>query len=75
VASVAPLQPRVETAFADASFSRPFVVDGRAAGVPALDRWLDAMDPVIQARLAFNGGRPRSTRRSITDPLGVPSLR
>lgn len=145
--AVAPLQPRVEAAFAGVSFWRPFVADCRAAGVPALDRWLDEMDALIQGQFArrgfagtrpanmplttggleqrlrpirvaihprryalknrertnrllmliqlhangddsevayrknirlwleANSGRPRGTRRSITDPLGAPSLR
>lgn len=145
--AVAPLQPRVEAAFAGVSFWRPFVADCRAAGVPALDRWLDDMDALIQGQFArrgfagarqanmplttggleqrlrpirdaihprryalknrertnrllmliqlhangndsevayrknirlwleANSGRPRGTRRSITDPLGAPSLR
>jgi hypothetical protein len=145
--AVAPLQPRVEAAFAGASFWRPFVADCRAAAVPSLNRWLNANDPVIQAQFARRGfaslrppnmplttgsleqrlrpirdaihprryalknrertnrllmlmqlhangddsetayrkaildwllandGRPNAVRRSITDPLGAPSLR
>jgi hypothetical protein len=145
--AVAPLQPRVEAAFAGVSFWRPFVADCRVAGVPALDRWLDEMDALIQGQFArrgfastrpanmplttggleqrlrpirdathprryalknrertnrllmlmqlhangddsevayrkhirlwleANAGRPRGQRRSITDPLGAPSLR
>lgn len=54
-AAVASLQPRVEAAFAGASFWRPFVVDCRAASIPALDRWLDANDAVIQSQFARRG--------------------
>lgn len=145
--AVTSLHPRVEAAFVGLSFWRPFVADCRAAGVPALDNWLNAMNPVIQSQFArrgfastrprnmplttggleqrlrpirdaihprryalknrertnrllmrmqlhangddsevayrkairlwleANSGRPRGLRRSITDPLGAPSLR
>jgi hypothetical protein len=62
-AAVAALQPRVEAAFAGLSFWRPFVADCRSAGVPALDAWLDAMDPVIQSqfgRRGFAATRPKN---------------
>jgi hypothetical protein len=61
--AVAPLQPRVETAFAGLSFWQPFVAACRGAGVPALDGWLDTNDPIIQAqfrRRGYSGSRPRN---------------
>jgi len=61
--AVAPLQPRVEAAFAGLSFWQPFVPARRTAGVPALDGWLDTNDPIIQARFrrrGFSGSRPRT---------------
>lgn len=62
-AAVAPLQPRVEAAFAGLSFWQPFVADCRAAAVPALDGWLDTNDPIIQSqfgRRGLNGTRPKN---------------
>lgn len=60
--AVAPLQPRTEAAFTGVSFWRPFVADCRAAGVPALDAWLDTNDPIIQGqfgRRGFRSNRPK----------------
>ena len=51
------LRPRVEAAFAGAFFWARFVADCRAAGVPALDRWLDVNDPILQSQFARRGFR------------------
>lgn len=55
------LAPRIERAFDGRHFWRPFVREVRAAGIEALDLWLDEMDPVIEDQFARRGpasGRP-----------------
>jgi hypothetical protein len=73
--SVSVLLPRVEAAFAGLSFWQPFVRDCRASAIPALDDWLDKMDPVIQEQFRRRGRRrpdmPRSTGglETLTRPI------
>jgi hypothetical protein len=69
--AVVPLQPRTEAAFVSVSFWRPFVADCRAAGVPALDAWLDTNDPIIQGQFARRGFR---TTRPKNMPLTTGGL-
>lgn len=54
------LVPGIERAFDGRHFWRPFVRDVRAAGIEALDLWLEEMDPVIEDQFARRG--PASTR-------------
>ena len=52
------LMPRIERAFDGRQLWRPFVREVRAAGIEALDLWLDEMDPLIEDQFARRGSRP-----------------
>lgn len=57
------LRPRIEPAFDGRYFWRPFVRDVRAVGIPAFDKWIDEMDPIIEDQFTRRGpatGRPAS---------------
>jgi len=49
------LMPRIERAFDGRQLWRPFVREVRAAGIEALDLWLDEMDPLIEDQFARRG--------------------
>jgi hypothetical protein len=54
-----------------ATFWRPFVRKVRAAGIEALDLWLDEMDPVIEGQFARRGS---ASRRPAVIPLSIRRL-
>lgn len=54
------LAPRIERAFDGRHFWRPFVHEVRAAGVQALDLWLDEMEPVSRTSSPAAVRRPRA---------------
>jgi hypothetical protein len=65
------LEPRIERAFDGVHFWRVFVGDVRAVGVPAFEKWLDEMDPVIEDQFLRRG--PLS-RRLANTPLSTGGL-
>jgi len=58
-------------AFDGREFWRPFVREVRAAGIEALDLWLDEMDPLIEDQFARRGSR---FARSADMPLSTGGL-
>ncbi len=63
--------PHIERAFDGRQLWRPFVREVRAAGIEALDLWLDEIDPLIEDQFARRG--PSIARPSDT-PLSTGGL-